>query len=76
MKQYCRYCGAMSHGDVYYCSIKEQVMSEWQVKRPNKCIDFGYCTLGDVDTGKQYHPREQYHKREQNDSIQCRMEGI
>ena len=57
MKQYCRYCCCCSFGDVYYCGFYDKVLSESAVKRVNKCPEFVYCNLGDVDTGKQYQPR-------------------
>lgn len=32
-------------------------MSESQIKRANNCKDYGYTDVGDVISGKQYHPR-------------------
>lgn len=65
MKQYCRYCSSCHAIDdeLYYCNDKEQIMSESQIKRANNCKDYGYCSCGDVITGKQYQPRKLYQKR-------------
>lgn len=64
MKQYCRYCGLCSEVDGgFYCSEKEQLMTENEIKRVNNCKDYGYCSCGDVITGKQYQPRKLYQKR-------------
>ena len=58
MKQYCRYCGFCSEVDGgYYCGEREKLMSESQIKRANNCKDYGYTDVGDVISGKQYHPR-------------------
>lgn len=57
MKQYCRYCCSCSYGDVPYCSVKEQTMSEREIKRVNNCKDFDFCHF-DVITCKDYEPRK------------------
>lgn len=57
LKQYCRYCGFCSSGDVYYCSAHDKLLRESTIKRANKCRDFVLSDLGDVDTGKQYKPQ-------------------
>lgn len=62
MSQYCRYCAFCMHGDAYYCGEHEEVLSESQVKRANKCKEYAQSELGDVDTGKQYKPRPKKEK--------------
>lgn len=58
MKQYCRYCGSCIEVDVgFYCTDKEQLMTESEIKRANNCKNYGYTDCGDVITGKQYQPR-------------------
>lgn len=56
-KQYCRYCAWCIDGDAFYCTDHDVVLSETQIKRPNKCKDFALSELGDIETGKPYHPR-------------------
>lgn len=56
-KQYCRYCGFCSSGDLYYCSAHNKLLCESTIKRANKCRDFVLSDLGDVDTGKPYKPQ-------------------
>jgi hypothetical protein len=58
MKQYCRYCGFCCEIDTgYYCSDKQQELSENQIKQANKCKNYGYTDVGDVINGGQYKPR-------------------
>ncbi|MCH5202735.1 MAG: hypothetical protein J1F17_05965 [Oscillospiraceae bacterium] len=56
MKKYCRYCSFCICGDCYYCTAKEKTLK--RVDRAVNCNDFAISELGDVDTGKQYKPRE------------------
>ena len=63
MKQYCRYCGSCIFGDCYYCTDKQRVLTESEVKRANHCDSFNLSDLGDVDTGKQYKPKEPKRKQ-------------
>ena len=55
MKQYCRYCAFCFEGDVFYCSVKEIVLSENKIKRANKCKEFAFINT-DVISGKEYKP--------------------
>ena len=73
MNQYCRYCAFLSHGDAYYCGIYKSVLSSKNVKAKNKCKDFEYCDLGDVDTGKQYKPRNHKKHKDENENEQLKM---
>ena len=58
MKQYCRYCAYCHECDCgYYCSEREHVMREIDIKRANTCKDYAYTDCGDIITGKQYQPR-------------------
>ncbi len=59
MKQYCKYCAYCVDGDAYYCTLKDIVLSESKVRRTNRCADYQYSVLGDVNSGKQYTPRNQ-----------------
>lgn len=54
--KYCRYCSFCFFGDVYYCSDKDKVLN--RIDKPTSCNDFAMSELGDVDTGKQYKPRQ------------------
>lgn len=56
MKKYCRYCSFCILGDVYYCTEHEKVLN--RVDRAVNCDEFNLSPLGDVETGKQYKPRE------------------
>lgn len=58
MKQYCRYCGFCSEGDVYYCSAKSKVLPASALIRPNNCNDYGDCGI-DIVTGKEHEPKDQ-----------------
>lgn len=55
MKQYCRYCAFCFEGDVFYCSVKEIVLSENKIKRANKCKEFAFINI-DVISGEEYKP--------------------
>lgn len=63
MKQYCRYCVHCFYGDVPYCGIKRETLTDRYIKRVNNCPDYEYTEAGDVETGKPYRPRE-YKPRE------------
>ena len=56
MKKYCRYCAFCFCGDEYYCSAHNKPLK--RINTAVKCDDFALSELGDVDTGKQYQPRE------------------
>lgn len=55
-RKYCRYCSHCISGDTYYCIKFDKVLSN--VKSAVNCSEFVLSALGDVDTGKQYAPRE------------------
>lgn len=55
-RKYCRYCAHCICGDAYYCTEFDKVLSN--VKSAVSCSKFVLSELGDVDTGKQYAPRE------------------
>lgn len=57
MKQYCRYCAFCVNGDAYYCTAKEIVLSRRSIKNANRCTEYAYSELGDVDSGTPYLPR-------------------
>lgn len=57
MNQYCRYCGYCFDGDAPFCTAKEKVLSESELKRQNRCKDFWLSEFGDMLTGRQYKPR-------------------
>lgn len=56
MTKYCRYCAFCFSGDEYYCSNLNKPLKS--INKAVKCDDFALSELGDVDTGKQYKPRE------------------
>lgn len=56
MKKYCRYCCHCILGDCYYCTAKEKVLG--RVDKVVACNDFVLSELGDVETGRQYQPRQ------------------
>ena len=61
--KYCRYCAWCCEVDCgYYCSEKQQLMTESKIKQINNCKDYAYTTVGDVITGKQYQPRRKKNK--------------
>lgn len=55
-RKYCRYCDHCICGDAYYCTEFDKVLNN--VKSAVSCSEFVLSALGDVDTGKQYAPRE------------------
>lgn len=67
MKQYCRYCAFCFEADDYRCSNhpkgEEPHWTEADIKRVNKCKNFIYSDLGDIITGRQYHPRQSNQKK-------------
>lgn len=71
MAQYCRYCAFCFDADLFGCSNENGIhyglyMTEKKIKRPNKCPEYQYTDLGDVITGRQYHPiaeRKAPHKK-------------
>ena len=64
MKQYCRYCSNCCCGDICYCCVKKQTMSDEKAKRVNHCKDFEFNPLdvfGGFDKDGNpltYHPRK------------------
>ena len=58
MKQYCRYCAHLCAGDIPYCSVKEQTMSESSAKRVNQCRDFVFCEIDAFYQTDGYRPRK------------------
>ena len=54
--KYCRYCAHCISGDTYYCAGFEKVLHN--IKSAVNCSKFVLSTLGDIDTGKPYKPRE------------------
>ena len=58
MTQYCRYCAFCICGDVLYCTSKEMILDEKQIRRVNHCKDFALSPAGDVLTGRTYTPRK------------------
>lgn len=70
MSQYCRYCAFCVNGDSYYCALKEELLRPSYVKHTNKCKGYIQSSLGDVDSGRKYHPRE-IHKK---NYLQMRLE--
>lgn len=75
MKQYCRHCVFCIDSEPYYCTVKEQLMSERQIKNINHCSEFALAD-DDVISGKPYSPREKYHKRteQSEDQLSLNME--
>ena len=77
MKQYCRYCAHCFEADDFRCSDhpkgKQPHWNRKQINRENHCPNFVLSDLGDVETGKEYKPREAY-KRRKNDGMQIKME--
>ena len=63
MRQYCRYCAFCFEADDYRCSNHPQGeqphWTEAEIKRVNHCPNFVISELGDVITGRMYHPREE-----------------
>ena len=56
--KYCRYCAnCITSGDCYYCDEREIVLSHAQIRRPTSCSAFSPSCMGDVDTGRQYRPK-------------------
>ena len=66
MKQYCRYCAELKNGDAFYCEVKEEVLTESQIKRPNKCKHYAYC--GFDENGFEHNPKE-YKRKVKVDNI-------
>ncbi len=62
MKQYCRHCAFCIDSEPFYCTNKEQLMSEAQIRRANTCSDFALADE-DIISGKPYNPRRKYDRR-------------
>lgn len=58
MKQYCRYCAYLCVGDIPYCNVKEQTMSESSAKCVNQCRDFDFCEIDAFDETDGYRPKK------------------
>ena len=58
MRQYCRYCLNAHYGDVVYCDVKCQTISEESAKRVNKCKNFDFVEVDCFDPNKKYKPRK------------------
>ena len=76
--KYCRYCAFCSEVDSgYYCSEKQQLMTESKIKRINSCKDYAYTDIGDViNPGKQYKPRQKKNKVAYGDYQPMKCEQI
>lgn len=76
--QYCRYCAWCCEVDCgYYCSEKQQLMTESKIKRVNSCKDYAYTDIGDViNPGKQYKPRQKKNKVAYGDYQPMKCEQI
>lgn len=61
MKKYCRYCVYCVSGDCYYCTEHKKELR--RINTVTKCKDFVFSELGDVDSGKQYRPRQEKKNR-------------
>lgn len=59
VKQYCRYCSWLIYGDAPYCMAKDLVKTDASIRRVIVCPEFALSPLGDVETGKMYHPRQE-----------------
>lgn len=69
--KYCRYCAHCICGDAYYCTQFDKVLTN--VKSAVSCSEFVLSELGDVDTGKQYSPRETGVIATQNSDLQLKL---
>lgn len=69
MTKYCRYCLHCIYGDVVYCEIKEETMSEKKAKSSNRCKSFDF-TKDDVlqENVNGYQPRERKIKNGTSDN--------
>ena len=79
MKQYCRYCVFCFEADDFRCSNHPRKLHpHWnseQINRENHCQNFALSDLGDVETGKQYNPRQKKIRRKTTkDGEQLKME--
>lgn len=74
MKKYHRYCAYCFEADDYRCSNhpegKQPHWTEEQVKRETSCRNFVLSDMGDVITGRKYHPRNNTRKRDSNLNVQ------
>lgn len=67
MKQYCRYCSHCVYGDVVYCEVLNDTMSEKKAKSVNKCKHFELNEIDVFNINKTYKPKE--HKRKEIEKI-------
>lgn len=58
IKQYCRYCSFCCYGDIPYCTHFDKELSDSGIRKQNHCEAFDLSPLGDVESGRQYQPRE------------------
>lgn len=70
-RKYCRYCAHCICGDAYYCTEFDKVLNN--IKSVVSCSRFVLSELGDVDTGKQYTPRETDVIAAQNSDLQLKL---
>ena len=74
MKKYHRYCAYCFEADDYRCSNhpegKQPHWTEEQVKRETSCRNFVLSDMGDVITGRKYHPRNNTRKCDSNLNVQ------
>lgn len=71
-RKYCRYCAFCICGDAYYCTNFDKVLHS--VTSATNCSSFSLSALGDVDTGKQYKPREPAHTDSEYDDAQIKLD--
>lgn len=58
MKQYCRYCSHCVYGDVVYCEVLNDTMSEKKAKRVNKCKHFELNEIDVFNINKTYKSKQ------------------
>ena len=69
MKKYCRYCAYCCYGDIPYCEIKKQTMSEEKIKRVNNCKKFLFNEIDVLNPFHTYSP----HKSKKIDNKQLTL---
>lgn len=69
--KYCRYCAFCICGDAYYCTEFDKVLHS--VTSATNCQAFILSQLGDVDSGKQYKPKEAIPKNTEFDNAQIKL---
>lgn len=58
MKQYCRYCAnAFAQGDdMIWCRAKDEIRTDRQITRLNRCPHFEFCSIDVLDPEREYKP--------------------